>query len=126
MADNELWASGVFPSRFIERLARGGGIIAPPFDPDQVQPASLDLRLGDVAYRIRASFLPGPEHTVGDRISDLTLHELDLRGGAVLERGCVYLVPLQETLDLPAGVSADAQAAPSNDDSSPVARMTAW
>ncbi len=108
MADKELWASGVFPSRFIERLAKGGAITAPPFDADQVQPASLDLRLGDVAYRIRASFLPGPDYTVADRIESLTLHELDLTGGAVLERGCVYLVPLQESLDLPAMVSAGA------------------
>ena len=108
MADNELWSSGVFPARFIERLAKGGAIVAPPFDPDQVQPASLDLRLGDVAYRIRASFLPGPDYTVAERIEGLTLHQLDLRNGAVLERGCVYLVPLQESLDLPDAVSAGA------------------
>jgi dCTP deaminase len=108
MADNELWSSGVFPSRFIERLAKTGAIVAPPFDNDQVQPASLDLRLGDVAYRIRASFLPGPDYTVGDRIDSLTLHQLDLTNGAVLERGCVYLVPLQESLDLPDAVSAGA------------------
>ena len=108
MADTELWASGVFPARFIERLAKGGAIMAPPFDADQVQPASLDLRLGDVAYRIRASFLPGPDYTVAERIESLTLHELDLTGGAVLERGCVYLVPLQESLDLPDSVSAGA------------------
>ena len=108
MADNELWASGVFPSRFIERLASVGAIAAPPFDADQVQPASLDLRLGDVAYRIRASFLPGPDYTVSDRIDSLTLHQLDLTNGAVLERGCVYLVPLQESLDLPDAVSAGA------------------
>lgn len=108
MADNELWSSGVFPSRFIERLAKSGAIVAPPFDNDQVQPASLDLRLGDVAYRIRASFLPGPDYTVGDRIDSLTLHQLDLTNGAVLERGCVYLVPLQESLDLPEAVSAGA------------------
>jgi dCTP deaminase len=108
MADNELWSNGVFPSRYIERLAKGGAIIAPEFDADQVQPASLDLRLGDVAYRIRASFLPGPDFTVADRIESLTLHELDLRHGAVLERGCVYLVPLQESLHLPEKVSAGA------------------
>lgn len=108
MADNELWSSGVFPARFIERLAKAGAIAAPPFDADQVQPASLDLRLGDTAYRIRASFLPGPDYTVADRIESLTLHQLDLRHGAVLERGCVYLVPLQESLRLPPGVSAGA------------------
>ena len=108
MPDNELWSRGVFPASFIERLAAAGGIVAPPFDPDQVQPASLDLRLGDVAYRVRASFLPGPDHTVMERIAELKLHELDLTQSAVLERGCVYLVPLQESLALPETVSAGA------------------
>jgi dCTP deaminase len=107
--DSDLWSKGVFPARYIERLASHGGIVATrPFDADQVQPASLDLRLGDVAYRIRSSFLPGPEHTVADRIETLTLHELDLRHGAVLERNCVYLVPLQERLHLPDTISASA------------------
>jgi dCTP deaminase len=106
--DSDLWSKGVFPARYIERLASHGGIVAPPFDSDQVQPASLDLRLGDVAYRIRSSFLPGPDHTVADRIETLTLHELDLRHGAVLERNCVYLVPLQESLNLPDNISAGA------------------
>ena len=108
MAEMRQWTSGVFPARYIERLKATGGIAAPDFDADQVQPASLDLRLGNVAYRVRASFLPGPDHTVMDRIETLKLHELDLSGSAVLERGCVYLVPLQETLDLPEGVSASA------------------
>jgi dCTP deaminase len=106
--DSELWLHGVFPARFIERLQQRGNIVAPPFDADQVQPASLDLRLGDVAYRIRASFLPGPDHTVAQRIEELTLHELDLTDSAVLERGAVYLVPLQESLSLPEQVSAGA------------------
>jgi dCTP deaminase len=107
--DSELWATGVFPARYIERLAQRGGIaIDRPFDADQVQPASLDLRLGRVAYRVRSSFLPGPEHTVADRIDRLKLHELDLTNGAVLERGCVYLVPLQESLALPSSVAASA------------------
>ena len=73
-----------------------------------MQPASLDLRLGDVAYRVRSSFLPGPSHSVAERIEALKLHEIDLTKGAVLERGCVYLVPLQESLDLPEAVSASA------------------
>ena len=107
--DSDLWAKGVFPARYIERLASHGGIVADrPFDADQVQPASLDLRLGHVAYRIRSSFLPGPEHTVADRIESLALHELDLTNGAVLERNCVYLVPLLESLQLPDNISAGA------------------
>ncbi len=108
MAENEPWAPGVFPARYIERLKVRGAIVAPGFDADQVQPASLDLRLGDVAFRVRASFLPGPDHTVMDRIEALKLHELDLTRSAVLERGCVYLVPLQESLHLPPEVSAGA------------------
>lgn len=108
MPDSTSWTPGVFPASYIERLRAAGGITAPPFDADQVQPASLDLRLGDVAYRVRASFLPGPDHRVLDRIEALKLHELDLTDSAVLERGCVYLVPLQESLKLPEGVSAGA------------------
>ena len=71
MPPNDSWPPGVFPARFIERLRDTGGISAPPFDADQVQPASLDLRLGDIAYRVRSSFLPGPEQTVEERIRSL-------------------------------------------------------
>ena len=67
---------------------------------DQLQPASLDLRLGNVAYRVRASFLPGPDRTVAEKLRTLTLHTLDLRKGAVLEKDCVYIVPLLEHLAL--------------------------
>jgi dCTP deaminase len=105
----ELWPKGVFPARLIEKLHDTGAIIsATPFDADQVQPASLDLRLGSKAFRVRSSFLPGPAHSVAERIEALKLHEIDLSQGAVLERGCVYLVPLQESLKLPADVSASA------------------
>jgi dCTP deaminase len=101
------WPAGIFPARLIEALEAGGAIKpGAPFDPDQVQPASLDLRLGPVAYRVRSSFLPGPEHTVADRIADLKLHELDLTDGAVLERNCVYIVPILESLALPPEVAA--------------------
>ena len=77
-------------------------------DIDQVQPASLDLRLGSKAYRVRASFMPGPGHLVADKLARLKLHEIDLADGAVLETGCVYIVPLMESLDLPAEMSASA------------------
>jgi dCTP deaminase len=101
---------GVLPDHEIHALCDSGGIMADtPFDADQVQPASLDLRLGAVAYRLRASFLPGPDRTVKQRLDDgLCMHTLDLRDGAVLERGCVYLVPLQERLNLPSTVAARA------------------
>jgi dCTP deaminase len=77
-----------------------------PFADGQIQPASLDLRLGAKAYRTRASFLPGPRAAVADRIRELALHEIALGEGAVLETGCVYIVPLQEALALPPGLLA--------------------
>ena len=110
MASKEAWPQGIFPARLIEALAAAGAISAAnPFEPDQVQPASLDLRLGDTAYRVRSSFLPGAGPHRGRGASTISgLHEIDLSSGAVLERGCVYLVPLEESLDLPAIVSAAA------------------
>jgi len=91
----------------IAALADAGGIRAHyPFAPGQIQPASLDLRLGAIAYRVRASFLPGPGTTVADRLIELKLHEFSLSGGAVLETGCVYIVPLIERLALPEDIAA--------------------
>jgi dCTP deaminase len=100
---------GILPDRMIAALAEAGAIIAASeFAPDQIQPASLDLRLGEVAYRVRASFLPGPGATVAERIDDLKLHEIALGDGAVLETGCVYIVPLLESMALPADIAAAA------------------
>jgi dCTP deaminase len=100
---------GILPDDMIGVLVRDGAIMA-EYDlaPDQVQPASLDLRLGDVAFRVRASFLPGPRTTVAKRIDELKLHEIDLGDGAVLETGCVYIVPLVESLALPGDIAASA------------------
>jgi dCTP deaminase len=93
---------GILPDHMIAALARDGAILrAQDFQPDQIQPASLDLRLGEVAYRVRASFLPGPRTTVAERIDELKLHEIALGNGAVLETSCVYIVPLIESLALP-------------------------
>jgi dCTP deaminase len=98
---------GILPDRMIAELAADGGIRAHyPFAPGQIQPASLDLRLGAIAYRVRASFLPGPGTTVAERIVELKLHEFSLAAGAVLETGCVYIVPLIERLGLPADIAA--------------------
>lgn len=102
-------APGILPCQSIEALISQGAIRSDaPWDTDQVQPASLDLRLGARVWRVRASFLPGRGHTVRERIEDVKMHELDLTQGAVLERGCVYIAELQEHLALPAGVSARA------------------
>jgi len=100
-------APGILSEPQIADLAARGAIVTErPFDADQIQPASLDLRLGSVAYRVRASFLPGPELLVADKIRQWTLHEIDLSKGAVLETGCVYVVPLLESLQLPEAIAA--------------------
>jgi dCTP deaminase len=100
---------GILPDRMIAELAESGAIRAEqPFVPGQIQPASLDLRLGGAAFRVRASFLPGPGATVAQRIDELKLHEIDLTDGAVLETGCVYIVPLIESLALPPDIAAAA------------------
>jgi dCTP deaminase len=100
---------GILPDHLIAALAQDGAILrTQDFVPGQIQPASLDLRLGDVAYRVRASFLPGPRTTVAERIEELKLHEIALGEGAVLETGCVYIVPLIESLALPGGIAAAA------------------
>ncbi len=106
---SETSPAGILPCQTLEALiAREAITAARPFDADQVQPASLDLRLGARAWRVRASFLPRPGRTVADRLADVVMHEIDLSAGAVLERGCVYIAELQEALALPAGVSARA------------------
>jgi dCTP deaminase len=101
--------TGILPDREIAALFKGGALSsARALDEDQIQPASLDLRLGAKAYRVRASFLPGPARTVADKLDRLKLHEIDLGQGAVLETGCVYIVPLMEELRLPPDVAASA------------------
>jgi dCTP deaminase len=79
-----------------------------PDRPPLVQPASLDLQLGTTAYRMRASYLPGAGGLIDQTLNDLCLHSIDITEGAVLETGCVYLLPLVESLDLPEGLSAAA------------------
>ena len=102
---------GVIPSHMIETMVTQGQIsISEPLQGDQVQPASLDLRLGNTAYRVRASFLAGQTATVAKRLREFEMHRIDLSEGAVLEKGCVYLVPLMEGLDLPPDIEAVANA----------------
>ena len=95
-------ATGILPYQLLrDAIDRTREIqsLEPIFD-DQIQPASLDLRLGNVAHRVRASFLPGPDCTVAQKLDALKLHTLDLTEGAVLEKDCVYIVPLLEHLAL--------------------------
>ncbi|MEO1795780.1 MAG: 2'-deoxycytidine 5'-triphosphate deaminase, partial [Pseudomonadota bacterium] len=102
---------GVLPSQTLEEMIAAGQITATPaVIPEQIQPASLDLRLGQKAYRVRASFLAGEGQKVADRLRDFVMHEVDLSAGAVLEKGCVYVVPLMESLALPMGLQAVANA----------------
>jgi dCTP deaminase len=102
-------AQGILPDSGIRRLIADGRIrLAEAAADNQVQPASLDLRLGPKATRVRASFLPGPSFSVREKLEQLALHEFDITGGAVLETGCVYIVPLLESLDLPGDIAASA------------------
>jgi len=97
---------GVMSDSEIKRAIKQGWIAADRrFLDDQVQPASIDLRLGETAFRLRASFLPGAGARVEDRLDDeLVMHKIDLTQSAVLETGCVYLVRVQEELALPAHI----------------------
>src|SRR5439155_1396111 len=99
-----------FPSKWLdEAIVRGIVSWDGPADPPSVQPASLDLRLGPVAYRLRCSFLPDVDHTVEERLEDLALGEIDLRKeGGILETNHPYLIPLAESLELPANIRAKA------------------
>ncbi|MDQ6677002.1 MAG: 2'-deoxycytidine 5'-triphosphate deaminase [Acidobacteriota bacterium] len=98
--------TGILPSQMLEEMIAAGHISSVvPVLPDQIQPSSLDLRLGPVAYRVRASFLPGDQSTVAAKLAGHKLHELDLTRPAVLEKGCVYIVPLREELSLPSQIS---------------------
>src|SRR6202167_2363328 len=101
--------AGILPSQEVSNLIAHGHISAmPAVHPDHIQPASLDLRLGDMAHRVRASFLPGPNSTVEAKIKDLRMARIDLTGAPVLERDCVYIIPLVEELNLAENISGRA------------------
>jgi dCTP deaminase len=88
--DSASRTTGILPSQEIRELIAGGRILASPAIEEQhIQPASLDLRLGDIAHRVQASFLPGPNNTVESKIKDLRMARLDLTGNTVLEKDCV-------------------------------------
>jgi len=103
------YSTGILHDEAIAALFEAGVIKADmPRDDDQIQPASLDLRLGKKAYRVRASFMPGRGVKLAEKLRRFTLHEFDLQQGAVLETGCVYIVPLLESLALGEGLCASA------------------
>ncbi len=103
--------AGVLPAQALRQLIANGALTgAPAILPDQIQPASLDLRLGTIAYRVRASFLAGNGARVADRLAEFEMHRVDLTAGAVLEKGCVYVISLMESLSLPKGITAVANA----------------
>ena len=101
--------TGTLPSQTIQELIRIGRISAPSeIAEDQIQPASIDLRLGPVAYRVRASFLPGQHSTVEKKIAELQIEKLDLTKPTVFDKGSVFIVPLLEEVSLPADILAKA------------------
>lgn len=108
--DSELsglqYTTGILPCQDLRELVRRKEVFAlEPIAEDQFQPASLDLRLGPVAYRVRASFLPGTG-SVKKKLEALQMHEMDITSGGVLEKGCVYIIPLLEGLNLRHRISA--------------------
>ena len=108
-AANEERTTGILPSQSIRELIAKGRIIGNrAITEEQIQPASLDLRLGDIAHRVQASFLPGPGGKVEAKVKDLRMARVDLTSAAVFEKGCVYIVPLVEELDLPRDISGKA------------------
>jgi dCTP deaminase len=94
---------GILPIQKLRILAEYGVIEAPadyPLSEDQFQPNSIDLRLGEIAHRVRCSFLPENE-TVENKLGRLTQHSFSIKNGAVLEPNCTYIIPLLERLHLP-------------------------
>jgi dCTP deaminase len=101
--------TGILPSQEIRNLITAGHLNATPaINPEHIQPASIDLRLGDIAHRVQSSFLPGPNSTVEAKIKELRMTRVDLTGAPVFEKNCVYIVPLVEELNLPDNISGKA------------------
>jgi dCTP deaminase len=101
--------TGILPSQEIRELIQNRKILPNiPIDDAQIQPASMDLRLGNIAYRVQASFLPGRASSIKSKINDLKLAEIDLNRPALLERGAVFVIPMVEALALPFDISGAA------------------
>jgi len=101
--DITLRTKGILPVQKLKELVEAGIITGTkdhPIEEDQFQPNSIDLRLGETAYRVRSSFLPENE-SVNQKIDKLLQYSFSIRDGAVLEPNCVYIIPLLEKLNLP-------------------------
>ena len=103
-------STGVLPSQRLREAVSAGWVVAGEWriPPESIQPASIDLRLGEHAWALRCSFLPDSDSTVEEKIEDLAFERIDLRDGATLERDRPYLVPLIEELRLPGEIRAKA------------------
>lgn len=100
---------GILPAQAIADLVKRNVIRGQHdglIEANQIQPASIDLRLGSRGWRVRASFLPGRARKVEEQLAQFALHEISLSKGAVLERGCFYIIELQEVLSLPRVLAA--------------------
>src|SRR5271165_1862157 len=101
----EARTTGLLPFQSLTECVESGIIRASKaIGPDQIQPSSIDLRLGPAAYRIKASFLPRPGVTVLSKLKDLSVAEIDLTEPAQFVRGNIYVVPLLEELSLPSSL----------------------
>ncbi len=104
MASEESPCCNVLASQQIAVLVEEGALVTSGYEAPGggracIQPASIDLTLGKVAYRLQSSFLPQSE-TVRKKMKDLVMYDVDLDRGGILERGAVYLVPINEKLNL--------------------------
>ena len=105
-ANPETSGVGILPAQTLRQMISDGCIYSTEIINDElIQPASLDMRLGEVAWRVQSSFLPGIDATVEDKVTNLGMHRIDITNGAVLEKGCVYIVQLLESLRLPEHIS---------------------
>ena len=109
LPESDSLSKGILPVQRLEELVRNGNIRATtPISEDQIQPSSIDLRLGKIGYRVSASFLPTQFSTVQQKLQEMVVEEVDLASSALLKKGSVYIVPLQEELFLPDFISGRA------------------